>query len=117
MKSQSPSEHLNTAAVLNLFCARVGEVWRVHVRPTWLPRYLHSIFDEHGEAFPVLLDFEDLDRRMASKQASFEKRVSRTGSIELTAHGEAATVLAVWLSTAFASGLREGDRQAVPDAG
>ena len=115
MKSEAHSEDHNTANVLNLFCARVGEVWRVHVRPTWLPRYLHTVFDEHGEAFPVLLDFDDLDRYMASKRALFEKRVSRTGSVELTAHGEAATALAVWLSTACASGVRDGNRSSVSD--
>ena len=117
MKSDAQSEDPHAANVLNLFCARVGDVWRVHVRPTWLPRYLHTVFDENGEAFPVLLDFDDLDRYMASKLMSFEKRVSLTGSVELTAHGEAATALAVWLSTAFASGLRDGHRSVVPDAG
>ena len=105
------------ALVLNLFCVPTGEVWRVHVRPTWLPRYLHSVFDEHGEAYPVLLDFEDLDRQMASKQQVFEKRVSRLGAVELTAHGDAATALAVWLSTAFASGVRDGHRSSTTDAG
>ncbi|MEO6600839.1 MAG: hypothetical protein ABIQ16_13255 [Polyangiaceae bacterium] len=68
------------------------------------------MFDENGEAYPVLLDFEDLDRQMASKKAQVEKRVSRTGSVELTARGEAATALAVWLSTAFASGVRDVSR-------
>jgi hypothetical protein len=76
------------------------------VRPTWLPRCLHQVFDEDGEAFPVLLDFDDLARHMAPHQASFEKRVSKTGAVELTAHGDAATALAIWLSTAFASGIR-----------
>jgi hypothetical protein len=117
MKSEAHSERSNSAHVLNLYCARVGDVWRVHVRPTWLPRYLHAVFDEHGEAFPVLLDFDDLERRMAAKQVSFEKRVSRTGSVELTAYGEAATALAVWLSTAFASGMRDRHDSSVPDAG
>jgi hypothetical protein len=116
MKSQAHNQQDSTAAVLNLFCVQVGEVWRVHVRPTWLPRYLHNVFDENGEAYPVLLDFEDLDRHMASKHVSFEKRVSRLGAVELTAHGDAATALAVWLSTAFASGVRDG-QGSVPDAG
>lgn len=106
MKSQAHTEQRNQGTVLNLFCAQEDEAWRVHVRPTWLPRYLESVFDEDGEAFPVLLDFDDLERHMASNQASFEKRISRTGAVELTAHGEAATALAIWLSRAFASGVR-----------
>jgi hypothetical protein len=117
VKSEAHSEQHSSANVLNLFCVQVGEVWRVHVRPTWLPRYLRQVFDEHGEAFPVLLDFDDLERQMGSKQAAFEKRVSRTGSVELTARGEAATALAVWLSTAFASGVRDGHRPSIPDVG
>lgn len=108
MKSPAHQEGLDAGVVLNLFCVPVAEVWRVHVRPTWLPRYLHSVFDENGEAFPVLLDFEDLERQMAAKRQTFEKRVSRAGAIELTAYGDAATALAVWLSTAFASGVRDG---------
>src|SRR5882724_2529406 len=98
MKSHAEATEPNQGTVLNLFCTLDGEAWRVHVRPTWLPRYLHHVFDENDEAYPVLLDFEDLDRHMAAHQASFEKRVSRTGGVELTASGEAATALAVWLS-------------------
>jgi hypothetical protein len=117
MKPEARHEHPGAANELNLFCVRVGEVWRVHVTPTWLPRYLHQVFDENGEAFPVLLDFDDLDEQMVAKGAAFEKRVSRIGDVELTARGAAATVLAVWLSTAFASGVRDGSRTSVADAG
>ena len=108
MKSEARDEQQGPAIVLNLLCVPVGEVWRVHARPTWMPSFLHGVFDEHGEAFPVVLDFQDLERHMASKRQPFEKRVSRTGAIEFTAHGDAATALAVWLSTAFASGVRDG---------
>ena len=117
MKPEARSEQPAPAHELNLFCVQVGEVWRVHVTPAWLPRYLHQVFDENGEAFPVLLDFEDLEQQMAAKGAAFEKRVSRIGDVELTARGAAATVLAVWLSTAFASGVRGGTRTPVADAG
>ena len=117
MKSQAHTEQPDEALILNLFCVPENDAWRVHVRPTWLPRYLRDIFDEHGEAFPVLLDFEDLDRYMSSRQMPFDKRVSRIGAIELTGHGEAATALAVWLSTAFGTGVREGRTSSVPDAG
>lgn len=117
MKSEAHHQQGNAGNVLNLFCVPIGEVWRVHVRPTWLPRYLHDVFDEHGEAYPVLLDFEDLERQMVAKNQVFEKHVSRVGAIELTAYGDAATALAVWLSTAFASGVREGHCPSVSNAG
>jgi hypothetical protein len=117
MSPQANAELDEPSAELNLFCSLEGEVWRVHVRPTKLPRYLQHCFDEHGEAFPVLLDFDDLARHMAASEATFEKRVSRTGGVELLARGDAASALAVWLSTAFASGVRPGARPSVPDAG
>ena len=107
MTSSAQTEKRNEAPLLNLFCLQEDEAWRVHVRPAWVPSYLRPVFDENGEAYPVFLDFDDLDRHMAASQASFEKRVSApTGAVELTARGEAATALAVWLSTAFASGVR-----------
>lgn len=106
MGSQATKIEQDSAIHLNLFCQVEGDAWRVHTRPTWLPRYLHQCFDRHGEAYPVYLDFEDLDRRMDAAGATHEKRVARTGSVELTARGQAALVLAAWLSTAFASGIR-----------
>lgn len=92
--------------VLDLFFAREREAWRVHVVPTWLPRYLQAFFDEHGEAYPVTLDLDDLDRHMHTHGERYEKRVAKTGGINLTARGRAAKELAVWLSTALASGVR-----------
>lgn len=91
---------------LNLFCSPDGEVWRVHARPTGLPRYLRSFFDLNCEAYPVSLDFDDLVRHMRAEGAPYEKRNARTGGVELTAHGAAANELALWLSTALASGVR-----------
>lgn len=82
----------------------------MHVRPGVLPRYLQHCFDEHGEAYPVLLDFEDLSRHMEANGAAFEKRVTRLGGVELLARDDAASALAVWLATAFASGVRPGTR-------
>ena len=117
MKSQAHAEQTDIELILNLFCVPEKEAWRVYVRPTWLPRYLRDLFDEHGEAFPVFLDFDDLDRHMAAREMPFEKRVSRIGAIELTANGEAATALAVWLSSAFGTGIREASRASVPDVG
>jgi hypothetical protein len=110
MSSGAQAEREGPAEELSLFCSLEGEAWRVHVRPTWLPRYLKPFFDAHGEAYPVLLDFDDLARHMESNQAPFEKRVTKVGGAELLARGQAAESLAVWLSTAFSSGVRPGAR-------
>ncbi len=91
---------------LNLFCAREGGAYRVYLRRSWAPRYLRQCFDENAEAYPVELDLDDLDAHMARHGASYEKRPTRLGGVELTARGEAAGHLAVWLSTAFATGVR-----------
>jgi len=117
MNSRAQAEQQGPAEELSLFCSPLGEAWRVHVRPTWLPRYLQPFFDVHGEAYPVLLDFDDLARHMEANDAAFEKRVSRLGGVELLARGPAAESLAVWLSTAFSSGVRPGTRASEPDVG
>lgn len=104
--SVSASAGQKPAESLNLFCVQEDEAWRVHIDPLWIPGYLLGAFDRHGEAFPVLLDFEDLDRQMQRHGAQYEKRVSKLGDVELTAHGRSAHALAEWLSTAFASGMR-----------
>lgn len=106
MLSQTAQADPNEATVLNLFFSEEGDAWRAHVRPTWLPRYLHAFFDAHGEAYPVLLDLDDLKQHMRAHGAEYEQRVARTGGVELTARGAAAGELAVWLSTALASGVR-----------
>lgn len=95
---------------LNVFCSKLGDVWRVHTRPTRLPRYLHHFFDHNGEVYPALLDFDDLDRYMAANDAPYEKRVSKLGGVELSAKGHSAAVLSQWLATAFASGVRSPTR-------
>ena len=95
--------------VLNFFCTPKGEAWRMYVRPTRLPRYLSRCFDRYWEAYPVLLDFEDLDRYMQKRGVEYAKRVSRLGDVEVTARGRAASELAIWLSRALASGVRETD--------
>ncbi|HEY5958433.1 MAG TPA: hypothetical protein VIV60_17840 [Polyangiaceae bacterium] len=95
------------ALELDVFCSRVGDAWRVYVRPTWLPGYLARCFDRHGEAFPVYLDLEDLDYQMSVSGVTFGKYPSAAGgAIQLIATGHAATVLAVWLSQCFASDQR-----------
>src|SRR5947207_10964620 len=102
-----PSRPANEAAeVLNLFCSEEGDVWRVHVWPAWIPPVIFNFVDGDDEAFPVLLDFDDLSGYMADDGLAYDKRIARTGGIELTAEGPAATALAVWLSTALASGVR-----------
>ncbi len=94
---------------LNVFCAQENNgVWRVHLGSRWLPPNLPHLFDRKGEAFPVLLDFEDLHRFLETHDAPCEKRVSALGDVELTAHGSSAFVLARWLANAFDSGIRPG---------
>jgi hypothetical protein len=100
------SEAVDSGVVLNLFCSREGEASRVYVRPGWLPRHLHQCLDDHGEAYPVELDFDDLERHMHSNGATYEKKTSSAGGVELTARARSANILAVWLATALASGVR-----------
>lgn len=92
--------------VLNVFCSRVEDDWRVMLNPDWVPQYLAYHFDENLEIYPVQLDLEDLDRTMSALGLRYSKRAAITGSVELTATGEAADALATWLSTAFASSIR-----------
>ena len=100
----------NEATVLNLFCARTPDrrIWRVHVRPTNLPTAVRQLFDHNSEAYPALLDFDDLDQYMADHDAHCEKRTSSLGDVELTAEGPSASVLGEWLTRAFMSGTRMG---------
>jgi hypothetical protein len=104
MSNQDPA--VQAAPLINLFCCEERDGWRVYLRPTWLPRYLAQHFDEFDEAYPVYLDFEELDRRMRKGGLEYDKRVSTRGDVELTATGPAATELATWLSTGFASVMR-----------
>src|SRR5215207_8824496 len=93
--------------VLNLLCTLQDDAWRLYGWPAQMPQHLRRCFDEHGEAYPVLLDFEDLDRYMTKRGVEFEKRETRPGDVELTARGKATIELAVWLSMALASGFRQ----------
>ena len=95
-----------SAAVMNVFCSRLGDAWRVYLNPDWVPAYLLRSFDENLEAYPVQIDFDDLEQYMRYHQSDYEKRVSNFGGVELTARGDAGHALAAWLSTAFASGER-----------
>jgi hypothetical protein len=108
MPTQMTEAHPNQALVFSLFCEpdRDGDAWCVLAAPAWLPDYLRPFFDQNLEAYPALLDFEDLDCHMRAHEALYEKRVSRMGGVELTARSTAAIELAVWLSTALASGTR-----------
>jgi hypothetical protein len=93
--------------VLNVFCSRLqNDEWLVMLDPIWVPQYLLHCLDSNYEAGPLHLDLEDLDRTMAALDLQCTKRVATTGSVELTAVGEAADALATWLSTAFASAIR-----------
>ena len=98
-------------AVMNVFCSRLGDAWRVYLNPDWVPSYLLRSFDENLEAYPVQVDFDDLDKYMRFHHTNYEKRVSNFGGVELTARGDDAHALAAWLSTAFASGERVRPKQ------
>jgi hypothetical protein len=106
---------------LNVFCMKEGDAWRVHLAPEGIPPELERLFDQHGEAYPVLLDWEDLERHMRENGAQYRTHLSRAGSVELTAEGaQAATALARWVASALASGIRTtGDDRGTsePDAG
>lgn len=93
--------------VLKLFCTEQEEALRVYVDAAWMPPFLRACFDKDGEAFPVLLDFEDLDRFMRKRGSEYQKNVAKLGDVELTARGRAAMDLAQWLAAAFASSFRE----------
>lgn len=103
----APQSISDNGVVLSLFCTQQDEAWHLYAKPSWMPAYLRRCFDQHYEAFPVYLDFEDLDRYMAKRALAFDKHVTKRGDVELTASGPAAVELAVWLSTAFATGFRQ----------
>lgn len=111
MTSRATATKAGEAETLNLFCAQEDEAWRIYLGPQWIPKYLLASLDRHREAFPVLLDFEDLDRRMRKYGMEYQKRVSKLGDVELTTHGRAAHGLAEWLSTALASGMRSATEE------
>jgi hypothetical protein len=106
MPSTAKNDQPTQSVVLNVFCSRIDDDWLVMLNPTWVPRYLLHYFDANLEIYPVQLDLEDLDRTMSVQGAEYTKRVATTGSVELTAEGQAADALATWLSTAFASSIR-----------
>lgn len=111
--SQAPNVSQRESPVLDIFCSRWGDRWVVMISPVWTPPLLETFFDRHGEALADVLDFDDLDRYMSSRDASYEKRVSTLGGVQLEAHGASAEVLAEWLLTAFSSGVR---RPATPSS-
>jgi hypothetical protein len=96
------------APPLNLFFVKEAAGWRVLLRPAGAPEYLLHSFDVHREAFPMVLDWEDLERRMSSVGREYETRPTRLGGLEVTATGKAVTPLADWVLTAIASGTRQG---------
>ncbi|MGC4070828.1 MAG: hypothetical protein QM784_40365 [Polyangiaceae bacterium] len=106
MKAHAAAPGPGQDVEIDIFCAIVGDAYRVHVRPTWLPDHLLDCFDDEGEAFPVYLDFDDLDWHMKKSGVEYTKRLARSGSVQLYARGAAAHVLSTWLSNSFATGER-----------
>ncbi|HKO46292.1 MAG TPA: hypothetical protein VJV79_01130 [Polyangiaceae bacterium] len=99
-------EDVSEAKLMDVFCARQHDAWRIYVRPGWLPRHLQQHLDPEGEAYPTQLDFEDLDRHMHEHQAAFERQTSGLGGVRLTAHGSSAEALAHWLAGVFGTAMR-----------
>lgn len=91
---------------LRVCCAREGDAWRVRVAEGWLPAYLKHRFDSDGQAFPVYLDFDELDRQLGRRFLCVDQHVG-PGTVELAGRGDAADVLAHWLAAAFADGQGE----------
>jgi hypothetical protein len=106
MKAHARAPATGETVELDVFCTKADEAYRVYVRPTWLPAYLLDCFDDNGEAFPVYLDFEELDRYMQKSGVEYVKRPGAYDCVQLYAQGTAATVLSVWLSQSIASGER-----------
>lgn len=97
---------------LDLFFCHYGDSWLVYLSPSCTSPLLAPFFDREGEARLPYLDFEDLDRFMQARGVRYEKRVSKLGSVQLLAEGEAADALVQWLLTAFSSGIRRPSRPA-----
>lgn len=118
--SNSPS-HSKPDFELSLFCGRVGDAWRIHVWPGWLPAFLRNCFDAEGEAYPVYIDLEELDREMTAMGVSYRRTENPLGGTELYASGRAATLMAQWLSQSLGSACRvvnaSDDGEASSDSG
>ena len=104
--STQPASADEAPLSLNILCTPHNGAWRIYIRPTKLPKYLVPFFGQHFEAYPGFLDFEELDRRIKKRGLGYEKRVTRLGDVEITADGDSAREVAIWLSTAFTSGVQ-----------
>jgi hypothetical protein len=105
MTTESRLLNPNEPNYLSLFCSRGADGWRVDTIARWLPRYLREYFDR-GQAYPVQLDLDELERQMKACSLDYERRVSTLGDVELTAQGQAGVVLSEWLASMFATGVR-----------
>jgi hypothetical protein len=86
----APDSTSEKGVVLSLFCTQQDEAWHLYAKPSWMPAYLRRCFDQHYEAFPVYLDFEDLDRYMTKRGLPFDRHVTKRGDVELAASGATA---------------------------
>lgn len=108
MKAHAAAPGPGQPVELDVFCAvsSDGEFYRVYVRRTWMPDCLREIFDDNCEAYPVYLDFEDLDYHMQKSGVTYTRRQAKSGSVQLYAEGPAATVLSLWLMNSVSSRVR-----------
>lgn len=91
---------------INLLCRKKrDDFYTVSVGPGWFPPRMRSLFDQHFESGPLLLDFDHLKYVLEKQGAECTVKESKHGDKELSAEGESALVLANWLGGAMASGL------------
>jgi hypothetical protein len=105
MTSTQRSNRLDGAARLDILCVPQGDAFRLYVWPSYIPKILKGCLDKNAEAYPVFVDIEELDRRMATSGLTYERRTLPNGGFNLVAEGAAATIMTQWLSRMFESSI------------
>ena len=106
-RPMEPASRRERPPLLNVFFLKEGDAWRLHLGPESFRPDLERLFDHNGEAYPVLVDWEDLERHMTKRGAEYDAHTSHAGSVELTVRGAVAVeALAEWLATSISSGMR-----------
>ena len=77
-----PKIPVDASLRLNVFCTRDQDAWRLYVAPGSCPRVLRPLLDQHWEAYPLLLDFDDLAGFVG---AAPDSGPDETGNAELEA--------------------------------
>lgn len=106
MNLQASATRPEKAHKLKLLCAPEGEAYRLYIWPTWLPDSVAKCLDSYGEAYPVYLDLEELDRQMKASRVEYTKSETIDRGIHIDAEGPAAVVLTLWLANMLQSCTR-----------